>query len=251
MPFTICREGPSSEPAYPDEDARLIAPELLKRGIPLDRVPRVPAPRGQNGWLYAWESRADAENAAKQLKRRTGDRWLVRETDQPPSLGQLLWPRVNMTVESDALLFVLDTMTRAMIEQRFPDSCRHCSVLVGTEPGDDLLTDQPHFLAVARQALFVLTWVPLKELAVFGKFQVIEPWGRGVVLPPSPIIADAIEIRPGIVEDAPSKAMHGIPPPVADQEGTDWPAPTAILPGGSLGAGLVPARRGLPSSSAD
>ncbi|HEX7377496.1 MAG TPA: hypothetical protein VF278_10305 [Pirellulales bacterium] len=247
MPFTICREAPLNAAVYPDEDARLIAPELLKREIPLDRVPRLPAPQGQNGWLYVWESRADAENAAKQLKRRTGDRWLVRETDQQPSLGQLLWLRVNMTAESDALLFVLDDVARRMIEQRFPGSCRHRSVLVGTEPGDDLLKDQPHFLAVARQALFMLAWVPLNELAVFGKFQVIEPWGRGVVLPPSPIMPDdAIEIRPGTVEHAPPKAMHGIRPTVADQEGTDWPAPTTILPGGSPDAGLVLPRRGLP-----
>lgn len=211
MPFTLDRQASSGEPAYPDEDARLVAPELLKRGIPLHRVPRVRPSQGRDGWLYVWESREDAENAARQLKRRTGDRWLVQETDQRPSVGPLLWLRINMTEESDALLFVLDTVTHAMIERRFSGSCRHPSVLVGAEPGDDLPRDKPHFLAVARQALFMLTWVPLEELAVFGKFQVIEPFGRGVVLQPSPIVAeDAIEAPQGKVEHGTWNAGHAI-----------------------------------------
>jgi hypothetical protein len=188
MPFTVCRQSRSGEPEI-DDDAKLVGSELLKQGVSLDRVPRVRPESGQNGWLYVWQSREDAENAAAQLQRRTRDRWLVRETDAQPSLGPLLWLRMNLTEENNALLFALDPITEWMVEQRFPGSCRHSSVLVGTEPGDDLLADKPHFLAVARQALFMLTWVPLDELAVFGQFQVIEPWKRGVVLPPSPIVA--------------------------------------------------------------
>ncbi|MGH7136441.1 MAG: hypothetical protein ACREHD_11925 [Pirellulales bacterium] len=40
---------------------------------------------------------------------------------------------------------------------------------------------------MARQAPYMLTWVPSDELAVFGQFQVVDTWERRVVLPPTPI----------------------------------------------------------------
>lgn len=187
MPFTVVRQPKKAASEFEDDDAKLVGIQLLNQGVPLDRVPRVRPPHGQNGWLYVWQSREDAENAAQQLARRTRDRWHVCETDQRPSLGPLLWLRMTVTEESDALLFALDPITEWMVEQRFPGSCRHRSVLVGTEPGDDLLADKPHFLAVARQALFMLTWIPLDELAVFGQFEVLAAGERRVVLPATPI----------------------------------------------------------------
>jgi hypothetical protein len=184
MPFTVVRERETPDPATEDDDARLVSAQLLKRGVPLDRVPRV---KGQNGWLYVWESREEAENAAEQLARRTRDRWLVSETDEKPSLGPLRWLRMDVTQESDGLVFALDPITQWMVEQRFPGSCRHPSVLIGTERDDDLLADAAHFLAVARQALYLLTWVPLEDLAVFGRFQVLAAGEHRVLLPPTAI----------------------------------------------------------------
>lgn len=213
MPFTICREATSRELFDQDEDARLVGAELLKQGISLARVPRVRPPEGRSGWLYAWQSREDAANVAAQLKRRTRDRWIVRETDQRPSLGPLVWLRMNLTEESEALLFALDPITEWMVEQRFPGSCRHASVVIGMQPGDDLLADVPHFLALARQALFMLTWVPLTELAVFGKFQIVAPLEPRVVLPPTPIVADEANEEPDPkMESGEWKAEHAIAP---------------------------------------
>ena len=185
MHYTVVRQA-TDDDSDADDDARLVGAQLLRQGVPLDCVPRVMEGR-QNGWLYVWESREEAQSAAEQLRRRTRDRWLVRETDAEPSLGPLLWLRVDVTQESDGLVFALDPITRWMVEQRFPGSCRHRSVLVGTREDDDLLSDKPHFLAVARQALYMLTWVPLDELAVFGQFQVVAAGERRVLVPPTRI----------------------------------------------------------------
>ena len=184
MPYTVIRQAAQSGS---DDDARLVGAQLLKQGVALDRVPRVRPEGGVNGWLYAWQSREDAECAAEQLQRRTGGRWLVRETDAEPSLGPLRWLQINVGHESDALVFALDPITRKMVQQRFPGSCRHRSVLIGFERGDDVLADAPHFLALARQVLLLLTWLPADELAVFGEFQVFDPGERKILLPPTHI----------------------------------------------------------------
>lgn len=191
MHYTVVRQA-TDDDRDADDDARLVGAQLLRQGVPLDRVPRVRPEGRQNGWLYVWESREEAQNAAEQLARRTRDRWLVRETEAEPSLGPLRWLRIDVTEESDGLVFALDPITQWMVEQRFAGSCRHRSVLVGTRQGDDLLADAPHFLALARQALFMLTWVTLEELAVFGAFQVFNPANRRTLLTETPIAGDGL-----------------------------------------------------------
>ena len=186
MPYTVIRQ--KNEPAYDASDYLApVAAQLLKQGVPLDSVPRLRPEQGENGWLYVWPSRDDALSAAEQLERRTGGHWLVRETDAEPSLGPLRWLQADAVRESDGWVFALDSVTRMMVRQRFPGSCRHRSVLVAVESDDDLLADADHFLALARQVLFLLTWVPADELAVFGQFQVFDPDAGRVLLPPTPI----------------------------------------------------------------
>jgi hypothetical protein len=188
MPYTVVRESTNPPAAVEDDDTRLIGTQLLKQGVPLDRVPRVRPERGVNGWLYAWESREEAESAAAQLERRTRDRWVVRQTDAEPSLGPLRWLQIDAVRESDGWVFALDLITRKMIQQRFPGSCRHRRVLVAVEAEDDLPADAPHFLDLARRVLYLLTWVPADELAVFGEFQIFDPAERRILLPATHII---------------------------------------------------------------
>lgn len=180
MPYTVVRTAPSDAP---DDEERLIAAQLLGQGVSLEQVPRVRPDGRANGWLYVWPSRDDAESAAEQLQRRTGGHWLVRETDDKPSIGPLRWIQIDATRESDGWLFALDTLTRLMIEQRFPGSCRHRRVCVGVEPDDDLVADGEHFEALARHVLFLLTWLSPEELAAFGRFLVFDSQNRRVLLP--------------------------------------------------------------------
>ncbi|HVA50464.1 MAG TPA: hypothetical protein VNH11_29215 [Pirellulales bacterium] len=187
MPYTIVRLADKPDLADEEDDARLVSVELLKQGVSLERVPRVRPEGRQNGWLYVWQSRDDAAGAAEQLARRTGGRWEVRPTDAEPSLGPLRWIEIDANLESDGWVFALDTITRMMVRQRFPGSCRHRSVCVSVEPDDDLLADAEHFGALARQVLFLLTWLPAEELAVFGRFVVIDRRGPRVLLPETAI----------------------------------------------------------------
>lgn len=180
MAFTVSRVSPHDVDA--GEESRQVAVQLLRDGVSLERVPRVPAEADQNGWRYVWASRDDAESAAEQLQRRTGGRWEVRETDAEPSLGPLTWLQVDATRESDGWVFALDPVTRIMIERRFSTSCRHRRVFVAVESDDDVVADVEHFDALARQALFLLTWLPEPTLAVFGRFRVYEPLTGRVLL---------------------------------------------------------------------
>lgn len=182
MHYTVVRDErrPDRES---DDDTALVGAQLIKEGIAIDRVPRVRPEGRQNGWLYVWRSREEAENAAEQLQRRTGGSWRVTETGAEPSIGPLRWVQIDIGRESDGLVFALDPITRLMVRQRFPGSCRHRSVFLGVEPDDDLAADAPHFLEVARHVLYLLTWVPADELAVFGEFVVFDPASRRVLLP--------------------------------------------------------------------
>ena len=178
MAYTVVRLTPLDA----DEEARQVAVQLLREGVALERVPRVPAGEEQNGWRYAWPSRDDAMSAAEQLQRRTGGRWEVRETDAEPSIGPLTWIQVDATQESDGWVFALDVVTRTMIERRFPGSCRHRRVFVAVEAGDDLRADAEHFEALVRRVLYLLTWLSEETLAVFGRFRVFEPQNQRVLL---------------------------------------------------------------------
>ncbi len=193
MPYTVVRLTDKPDLADEEDDARLVSVELLKQGLPLERVPRVRPEGRENGWLYVWPSRDDAASAAEQLARRTGGRWEVRQTDAEPSLGPLRWIEIDANRESDGWIFALDTVTRMMVQQRFPGSCRHRRVLVGVEPDDDLLADAGHFEALARQVLFMLTWLSPDELAVFGRFVVIDRREARVLLPETAIAGSGFQ----------------------------------------------------------
>lgn len=179
MPYTVVRRSPLADE---DEETRQVAAHLLKEGVALERVPRVPADGEQNGWRYVWQARDEADHAAEQLQRRTGGRWEVRETDAEPSIGPLTWLQVDATRESDGWLFALDLVTRIMIERRFAMSSRHRRAFVSIEREDDLVADSEHFEALVRQVLFLLTWLPEEALAVFGRFRVYEPQSGRVLL---------------------------------------------------------------------
>src|SRR4051794_7497776 len=116
MGFTVTRPGGTRDAEFQDY-ARL----LRQRGVDLGSLPRVRDPITDRRWLYVWDTRAEAQAFADELKERMSDPgWEVVEVNGPASEGPLGPVVIQMVRQADGLTFGLHPLSRALIRSAFP-----------------------------------------------------------------------------------------------------------------------------------
>jgi hypothetical protein len=190
MGFTIAYEGGLTDRHYADY-ARAISRTLLKGGVSLDHVPRVPFDEAADRWLYVWQDEPEARDFVEGLRRQTRDKnWTVRRIDSPPSFGPLHPIEVRVGFRRDGWAFDLAPLARWAIQQRYPDSCKPDNVFIPKELEAHLSPAPGDFRALAQKALLILTDLDVQRLRPFGRFRVVEPQEDRVILPPTSIQGD-------------------------------------------------------------
>lgn len=189
MGFIVVQPGGMNDKEYYDYiDA--IGFTLLKRGVRLESVPRVPDESNRNRWLYVWDTRSDAEEFIPVLKRRMGKRhhWQVEAVKAPPSVGPLCPLQINLTFHWESWSFSLDLLTEYILKGRYPGSCPYRNVMIGTLTRDARPTIQ-ELRYLADRALLLLTGLTIDQLKPFDSFRVAEPVEAKQFLPPTPIVS--------------------------------------------------------------
>lgn len=173
MGFTVAHHGGTKDLEF-EAYVRL----LEKHGVDVANLQRVPEPGTQNRWLYVWEYRQDAEAFAAELRKSTHDRgWYVRELDREDivSKGPLGPITIYAGQQSDGWAFDLHPQSRAMIERRFPGSCRIGSVFIGAQPNGDLEGFSPEASNLLDHVALMLTGLSAEQLKEFGGYRVYDP----------------------------------------------------------------------------
>jgi hypothetical protein len=185
MGFAVAHEGGTKDKEY-QAYARLLSRQLLQRGVSLDNLPRVPADGSPYFWLYVWDNEPEAAAFAKELKKQTRDaHWLIQPVKAKPSMGPLRPLQIHVGRQGDGWVFGLEPLTKIAIQTKFPQSCRHRSVFIGSERGGEFVETQEDLARVARQVLSLLTSLDQDQLRTFGSFRVVEPVEEEQVVPPT------------------------------------------------------------------
>ena len=194
MGFTVVHQGETTDATYRDyllHQSRV----LLKRGVPLDRVPRT----GDNGhaerWLYVWDREDEARAFAEELKERTEDPgWAVCPAEGPVSVGPLRPLVIEVGREVSSWTFGLNSLTRAALRARFPGSCQNNDVSIGIPFLPEKKVDWPATVAGVRgtiaHVLPLLTGLRAEQLQPFGSYELVDPVTLQVIVPPTPIQPD-------------------------------------------------------------
>jgi hypothetical protein len=192
MGFTVIHKGSTNGSQYAkylDEVSR----QLLQRGRSFDSVPRVRQNGVGNRWLYVSDSKDEAAAIADALKKQTRDvNWQVAPTTEEPSVGPLRPLDVRVTTEGDGWIFGMDPLTRRAIQLRFPGSCTHTSVVVGTAGTDEPLPVEDELRRLAAHALLMITGLGVDELQVFGGFRVVKSVTGEELVRPMPIAGPSV-----------------------------------------------------------
>src|SRR5205823_4228495 len=115
MSFTVSRQGGTKDIEF-EAYARL----LRQKGADLAKLQRVPEPGTGRRWLSVWNSQADAQAFADELKERTRDpAWEVIEVSAPASEGPLGPLEIQVGRQSNGWTFALHPLTRQMVQQIF------------------------------------------------------------------------------------------------------------------------------------
>src|SRR5438552_15727012 len=110
MGFTVTHQGGAK-----DAEFQAYARLLRQRGADLGKLPRVPEPGTNRRWLYVWNTRAEAQAFAEELRERTGDpAWQVAEVNGPASEGPLSRLLIQLARQADGLTFALHPPSRAL-----------------------------------------------------------------------------------------------------------------------------------------
>jgi hypothetical protein len=116
MPYTVTRAGGATDADFLDY-TRL----LRQNGLDLARLPRVAEPGTRRRWLYAWDSRGEAQAFADELNHDRPDAvWEVLEVPAPVSEGPLGPFVIQLVRQGDGLTFGLHPLSRALIRSAFP-----------------------------------------------------------------------------------------------------------------------------------
>jgi len=187
MGFTVLHDGKTRDGEYQTYD-RLLSRQLLKRGLNLDNLPRVREEGSSNGWLYVWESEADASAFAEDLKKETRDRrWRVQPVSAKPSLGPIRPLQINVGRQADGWVFALEPLTRKALETRFPGSCRRHSVFISSQTRDNFVANPGELEELTSHVLLILTGLRTEQLKTFGNVRVVDPVENQDLLPMTPL----------------------------------------------------------------
>src|SRR5258708_325587 len=116
MGFTVTRAGGTKDNEF-EAYARL----LRQQGVDLGRLPRVPEPGTRRRWLYVWDTKAQAQAFADELKKRTDDpAWKVIPVNVPPSEGPMGPVLIQLARRGDGLIFAVHPLSQAMIRSAYP-----------------------------------------------------------------------------------------------------------------------------------
>src|SRR5207249_1063391 len=111
MGFTVYHSGGTR-----DSEFQAYVRLLRQRGVDIGKLKRVPEPGTGRRWLYVWDTQAQAQAFADQLKKRTGDQgWEVIKVNGPPSEGPLGPIVIQLARQADGLTFEVHPLSRAMI----------------------------------------------------------------------------------------------------------------------------------------
>jgi hypothetical protein len=198
MGFTVNRaEGLNREAEF-EVYARL----LRQRGIDLGKLPRAPEPGTRNRWLYVWNSKAEADAFADELKKRTGDNgWEVIPVDAALSEGPLGPIIIQVGRRSNGLVFGLHPLSRAMIQSAFPDADPPVATIeISFETLQDFLKTYGTIGHLAEEIVPKLTGLNQEQLTALGYALIEDDTGRTLAF-----------VRPGDLVQA-SEGSPSAPP---------------------------------------
>lgn len=164
MGFTVTRQGGTKDAEF-DAYARL----LRQRGIDLGNLPRVPEPGTRRRWLYVWNTRAEAESFAEELRKRTKDSaWEVVPVNAHASEGPLGPIIIQLARRAQGLTFVLHPLSLAPIRSAFPEAVPTTSAFIDTQRWYDFLKRGGDLAKLTRQIAPSLTGLKEEQLEQIG-----------------------------------------------------------------------------------
>ncbi len=116
MGYTVLRPGGTK-----DGEFQAYARLLRQMGKDLGKLPRVAEPSTNRRWLHVWNTYAEAQMFAEEMKERMGNAaWEVQEVPGQASEGPLGPLVVQLGRQATGLTFALHPLSRALIESAFP-----------------------------------------------------------------------------------------------------------------------------------
>ena len=164
MAFTVTHEGGTK-----DVEFQAYARLLRQGGVDLARVPRAPEPETGRRWLYVWNTKADAQAFADELKKRTGDKaWHVVPVKATSSKGPLGPALIQVVRQSSGLTFALHPLSRAMVRSAFPAATGAASVVIDVQTWYDYQKTHDSLTDLAEQVALSLTGLQAEQLHALG-----------------------------------------------------------------------------------
>jgi hypothetical protein len=165
MGFTVNH----SDGMVKDSEFQAYARLLRQSGVDLGKVPRVRENETPNRWLYVWKTEEEARAFAKELKKRTGQPWVVHPVNAPASEGPLGPLMVQLVRQGNGLVIALHTLSRALIRSAFPDARSPvCTVFIGTETWSDFRREKGGLSELVREILPNLTGLTAEQIEAIG-----------------------------------------------------------------------------------
>jgi hypothetical protein len=144
---------------------------LRQQGKDLANLPRVPDPENPTRrWVYVWNTQEEAQQFADELKEQTGDNgWHVKPTAAPPSKGPFGPVLIQLARRSDGLVFALHPLSRAMIQDAFPDLLPGATnAFVNMQTWNDFLRSHGELTNLAAEIVPSLTGLNREQLTELG-----------------------------------------------------------------------------------
>jgi hypothetical protein len=187
MGFTVTRDGGTKDNEF-EAYARL----LRQQGVDLGRLPRVPEPGTNRRWLYVWDTHAQAQAFADELKKRTRDpAWQVIQVSVPSSEGPLGPVLIQLARRGDGLIFAVHSLSQAMIRSAFPAAFGVHTVSIDTQRWDDFRKSGGTLADLVRQIAPTLTGLSDEQLGTLG-YAVIDDQSKEALVSVSP--AEAAQV---------------------------------------------------------
>lgn len=182
MGHVITYRGEMSEPWYRNYLVTVGRWWLIKKGVPLDSIPRT---RSNGRWLCVFDDRAVAEELRAQLLEEMEDElWEVAPAEGTPDVGPLQPITVELGRDFHGIGFGLDWFIVQSLRMRYPDAVPHEEVWLKTEQ-KSTFTKEGIRDFVAKQLPF-LTNLTVAQMRSFGGFEVIDPGKQTTVVPFTP-----------------------------------------------------------------
>lgn len=145
---------------------------LQEIGIDITNVPRVPEPGTENRWLYAWNSKPEAERFARELcsRLRQSD-WRVHDFEiDEESVGPLAPLTIRSISTTAGTDFLLDSASLSRILSHFPNARPTGEVSFSSQVRAD--HERQHG-PVWNQVIRILTGIPDEAIARLGGVRVV------------------------------------------------------------------------------